>query len=116
MTCKKFETFLPTIDTTETTMLALQGASGNRMTRLPWSIWLAMLKDEATKLDKDKESRSNSPPMNHSTSITQARGRSDRGGRRGRGGGSERGDADQVKKAATESPSRLHLGCSPPTR
>jgi hypothetical protein len=61
MTCKDFETVLSTIDTTETTMLALQGASGNRMTRLvPWSIWLAMLKDEATKLDKKKESRSNS--------------------------------------------------------
>jgi hypothetical protein len=48
MTCKEFETVLSTIDTTETTMMANQGASGNGMTRLLWTIWLAMLKDEAT--------------------------------------------------------------------
>jgi hypothetical protein len=59
-TCKEFESILHTIDTTETTMLALQGASGNGMSRLPGSIWLAMFKHEATKLDKKKESRSNS--------------------------------------------------------
>jgi hypothetical protein len=47
MTCKEFETILQTIDTTKTTMLALQGASGKGVSRLPWSIWLAMLKDEA---------------------------------------------------------------------
>jgi hypothetical protein len=35
-------------------MIALQGASGNGITRLPWSIWLAMLKDEATELYKEK--------------------------------------------------------------
>jgi hypothetical protein len=47
MTCKEFETILQTIDTTETTMLALQGSTGSGASRLPWSIWLAMLKDEA---------------------------------------------------------------------
>jgi hypothetical protein len=54
MTCKEFETILQSIDTTETTTLALLGANGNMISRLPCSIWLAMLKDEATKLDKKK--------------------------------------------------------------
>jgi hypothetical protein len=40
MTCKEFETVMSTIDTTETPIWALQGASGKGMTRLPWSIWL----------------------------------------------------------------------------
>jgi hypothetical protein len=93
-------------------MLALQGASDNRMTRLPWSIWLAMLKSEATKLKKKKERRPNSHGMNHSTSITPARGRSDRGGRHGRMAEEAKvdEDADQAMQAATESQPRLHLG------
>jgi hypothetical protein len=91
MTCKEFETILHTIDTTKTTMLVIEGDSVNRVSRLPWSIWVAMLKDEATKLDKKKESRSNSQHFNHSTFITQTRGHSGRGGRHGGGCGSGRG-------------------------
>jgi hypothetical protein len=40
MTCKAFEPVIFNIETTETTMLALQGASDNAITRLPWAIWL----------------------------------------------------------------------------
>jgi hypothetical protein len=109
MTCKKFGTILQTIDTTETTMLALQGASGNRVSRLPWSIWLATLKDEANKLDKKKESRSKYQCMNHNTSITPARGRSGRGGCHGRGGGSGRGRGSS-NRSSTRVPTMVTSG------
>jgi hypothetical protein len=55
MTCTKFEPVLSNIDTTETSMLALQGNNGNAITRLPWAIWLNILRDGATKIDKKTE-------------------------------------------------------------
>jgi hypothetical protein len=115
MTCKEFETVLSTFDTTETTMLGLQGASGNRMTRLPWSIWLAMLKDEATKIDKKKESRSNSHHMNHITVIMHVRGCSGRGGRHGRGRGSGRG-LRSSKESSNRVPTKVSSGMQFPNK
>jgi hypothetical protein len=111
MTCKEFATILQTIDTTETTMLALQGSSGNKITRLPWSIWLAMLKDEVTKLDKKKESRSNSQRMNHSISINAVAEDADMAEE-----AEVDDDTDQATQAAIKSQRKLNLGCSSPTR
>jgi hypothetical protein len=55
MSCKNFEPVLSNIGTTETTMLALQGDSGNATTRLPWAIWLKRLKDKAKTPDKKQK-------------------------------------------------------------
>jgi hypothetical protein len=109
MTCEEFQPVLFNIDTTETTMIALQGASGKIMTRLPWSIWLAMLKDEATKLDKKMDSQSNSQRMNHSTDITHFRGCSGRGGCHGRLGGSGQGRGSS-KESSNQVPTKVTSG------
>jgi hypothetical protein len=104
--CMDFKGVLANIDTTETTMLALQG--GNSITRSPWAIWLKMLKDKATKLYAKQEKKSNSQHRIHSTVIKHVKGHSIRGGHHGRGG--ERGSGQGSGKESNRVPTKVTYG------
>jgi uncharacterized membrane protein YgcG len=86
---KEYKVTISNGTTTETTMCVL---TGNFLTRLPWHIFLSMLKEEAKVMDGNKPQKSNSQCNNHQVGIEHGgRGHGGRGGRGSRGGSRDHG-------------------------